>query len=673
MGKKIKQSITYRILIYTVGVSALIFGTAFSIIGMNINQEVRTIKTQSMQQMIKDAAQIVTKNLEERVSLPTFIANDDTLKDPNMSTADKVKHLEPYFELYSEKYGLTALGYIDAAGYLTSIDGYENDVSDRAYYEVFKSGKTYINEPKYNPITGQYAMFTGAPIKNGDQFIGAVTCTFDSDYLASLIDGLKYYDVGTAYMLNADGTVIASENPEQVSEEYNLIEAAKAEKELQEIAEIQQKMIQGQSGIEKFNDGINKFVVYTNIEGSNNWSMAFEVPERVVLAEVYELNRMLIIVASIGVLFIALAIGLLGRKLSEQIKLICSQLKVYASGDFTEVLRDELYKREDELGIMSQLIREMVTSFKTLLSSVKEDVIVLNNEAVGLEQISERMIQGSMSIASTMQEVAGSNTNQSMEVGKVNEEMDQLSNNIEAMNTSIEAVVIDALEMENQVKYSKIEMEGLHHSAEVVNEALDEFNVNISRMNERISSIQGITTTITQIASQTNLLALNAAIEAARAGEAGRGFSVVAEEIRQLAEQSQQSVDEITKIIGAVLAEGENIISATGNMNEDMAMQREKIQNTLKVFVKMTSSIENIIPKTEELAVISVHNKQRKDSVVSSVENISSASQEVAATTEEVADITNTFTESSEVIGKGSEQLLKLVQNLETQINKFKL
>ncbi|WP_083461213.1 methyl-accepting chemotaxis protein [Cellulosilyticum ruminicola] len=158
------------------------------------------------------------------------------------------------------------------------------------------------------------------------------------------------------------------------------------------------------------------------------------------------------------------------------------------------------------------------------------------------------------------------------------------------------------------------------------------------------------------------LLALNAAIEAARAKE----FSVVAEEIRKLAEQSQQSADEITKIISAVLAGGENIINATGNMNQDMAMQRDESENTLKVFTKMRTAIENIISKTEELAFLSVYNKQRKDSVVNSVKNISSVSQEVA-------DITNTFRESSKNIGKGSEQLLKLVQNLETQINKFKL
>lgn len=97
-----------------------------------------------------------------------------------------------------------------------------------------------------------------------------------------------------------------------------------------------------------------------------------------------------------------------------------------------------------------------------------------------------------------------------------------------------------------------------------------------------------------------------------------------------------------------------------------MAMQRDESENTLKVFTKMRTAIENIISKTEELAFLSVYNKQRKDSVVNSVKNISSVSQEVA-------DITNTFRESSKNIGKGSEQLLKLVQNLETQINKFKL
>ena len=108
-------------------------------------------------------------------------------------------------------------------------------------------------------------------------------------------------------------------------------------------------------------------------------------------------------------------------------------------------------------------------------------------------------------------------------------------------------------------------------------------------------------------------------------------------------------------------------------MNADMSMQGQKINQTLQTFTHITTAIEGIIPKTEKLAMLSVHNKKRKDRMVDSVECITRASQEVAATTEEVATITNSFTDSSEIIGSGANNLLGLVQKLDEQVTKFKL
>lgn len=671
--QKFKQSLTRKVVLCLVGISALVFSIAFTIIALNIRTHIVDIKVQGMERMIYDATQIVTEGLKQKVAISNLIASDEKLVNQEVSVTDKVNRLKHYVKIYGDEYGIASIGYISETGYLISTDGFENDVSKRGYFKGFKEGKTYISTPSYNTATGKHIIFTGAPLKSDGEFVGGITCTFDSSYLDGLTKQLKYYDLGTTYMLDAEGTVIASANKEEVINKYNLIVAAKEDESLAEIAKIQEKMIQGQSGIEIVNDGLDKIVVYAPVPESNGWSMAFEVPQNDILKEINTLNIMLITVAIIGILSIAIFIFVLGQGISKQLQIICHQLSVYATGDFSQTLQDQLYKREDELGIMSRAIRELVSSVQVLLGSVKENIVILNNEATQLEQVSDQMMEGSTSIATTMQEVASSNTNQSMEIGKVSEEMDQLNATIEEMNESIQAVVMDTLNMENQLKDGKVEMEALSQSVQVVNKAFDGFNVNISRMNERISSIQGITTTITQIASQTNLLALNAAIEAARAGEAGRGFSVVAEEIRQLAEQSQQSVDEITKIIEAVLVEGENIIKSTSEMNQDMSLQSEKIENTLGAFGQITVAIENVIPKTEQLARLSVYNKERKDRMVSSVENISNAAEEVAATTEEVAGITSTFTKSNETIDQGSEQLLELVKNLETQINKFKL
>ncbi len=671
--QKLKKSITVRLMMYLVGISIILFGTVFSIIGINVNKAMEQIKINGVQRMIQDAAQIVSQGLEQKLSMTHIIANDMMLVDDTLSIEEKVERLNDYVADYGKEYGIASIGYITADGYLTSTDGFQNDISEREYFKNFKRDILYISNPSYNTATGKQIIFMGTPIKLEGQFKGAITCTFDNSYLIGFTESLKYFDLGRTYMLDGEGTVIASDDKEKVDTKYNVIEAARQDSSLKDLAMIQEKMIQGEQGIESFNNGEDNLVVYAPIKHSNGWSIAFEVPKKDIFAEISAIRVLLIITSIIGILFMTCVALVIGKKVGTGIKQISEQLAIYAKGDFTQSFPESLSSREDELGMISLAISNMVESIKTLLEAVQENIVVLNTEASSLDTVSRQMVESSMAIASSMQEAAGSNTNQAMEISKVSQEMDDLNRNIEEMNESIEAVVIDSLDVETELKNSKSDMEALNNSAQVVNEAFEGFNVNVSRMNERISSIQGITTTITQIASQTNLLALNAAIEAARAGEAGKGFSVVAEEIRHLAEQSQQSVEEITKIIEAVLNEGENIIKATRDMNADMSMQGEKINQTLQTFTHITTAIEGIIPKTEKLAMLSVHNKKRKDRMVDSVECITRASQEVAATTEEVATITNSFTDSSEIIGSGANNLLGLVQKLDEQVTKFKL
>jgi methyl-accepting chemotaxis protein len=196
---------------------------------------------------------------------------------------------------------------------------------------------------------------------------------------------------------------------------------------------------------------------------------------------------------------------------------------------------------------------------------------------------------------------------------------------------------------------------------------------NTQDLSEHSKSIVDILNTISNIASQTNLLALNASIEAARAGEAGRGFSVVADEIRLLAEETAKATGNISNILGAMT---NKIDTADSNMNEAGVIV-EKVNNYLEQTVESYEVIEEsaseLINRFDDLEKSLRSIDENKASTFTAIESISAVSEQSAASTEEVNASVAEQTSALEEIAKSSEELAEISNKMKQIINKFKL
>ena len=664
-GKSIKSYLISYLGITFVSVFVVAFCMTFII---SKNQLV-DLKLDNMERMLEDSTKILNAKLEKSITIAKAIATDEIVANPNINFEEKKSSLLRYVEVYD----LQAIAFIDETGYLKSTDGYEEHLSKDGYYKTILDEKIHMSDPVLNPQTEKQIIFIAVPIIENSKVVGGITVTIDSTYLSELTQNLKYYGLGGSYILNNTGTTIASDDIEKVKEGYNLIEKSSEDKNLKELAEIHRKMIDGQSGLDEYKENEKKYVVYKQIEDTNGWTMAFEVNKKDVIKEVNKLITVYVLMTLVGLTILISIIYVIGNKIGNRLTMLKDNIEVLKEGDFNIKISELEMKKDDEIGVINNSLQETIMYIRELLKSVKDGIHILNNQAEELNTTSETITTGSDAISSAMNEIAIGNSEQAVEVSKIQKEMDEFGASVTDIDSNIGNVFQIAADTGSKLEAGKKEMEKLNKSVVNFDSKFKEFNIDIENMNDKISSVNAITTTIKQIAEKTNLLALNAAIESARAGEAGKGFSVVAEEIRKLAEQSQQSLEQISKVIENVLQEGDKIIYSTNGMNKEMINQKENIEKTIESFNNVAMSLENIIPKIEVISEISYNNNNRTSNIISSVESVTAVSEELAATTEEVAATSQDFTQSSKTIEYVSNSILEIMSDLNEKIERFKL
>lgn len=216
-------------------------------------------------------------------------------------------------------------------------------------------------------------------------------------------------------------------------------------------------------------------------------------------------------------------------------------------------------------------------------------------------------------------------------------------------------------------------MEELSRQSEATNNITKYVVDNITALEAKSYSIDRIIKVINEIADQTNLLALNASIEAARAGETGRGFSVVADEIRKLAEQSVQAANEIREVIEEITKQTSETVITAREAENIVEKQNHIVDNTIQSFHNMNSGVEKLI---SSLTVIS-QNMKNMDSArtgtLNAVESISAIAEETLATSDMVEDTVNTQNTSVKALEDASKVLGENAKELNEAINLFRV
>jgi len=378
-----------------------------------------------------------------------------------------------------------------------------------------------------------------------------------------------------------------------------------------------------------------------------------------------------IIVLSIVTLILATLICMIfSKKLVSNVNEITGNLEKMAMGDLTVSIK---VSSKDEIQTIAESIEEFKRRTKAAISTVNMSSGKVMNHSETLTALSEEMASVSDSVASSIEDVAVKNDSQTRELISINGLVNNFGTDLHKAVISIEEINSTANLINIKAKHSNGELAVLENSITNIAISFEDIKNKIGGLESNISEITQISNLINNIAEQTNLLALNAAIEAARAGEAGRGFSVVAEEIRKLAEQSKHSSGNINNLLQGISSESQAVALSSNNAHNILQNQVEVIKTSISSFKEIVENIESVIPKINEVNNHIIKIDNHKEGIINKINEASRVSEEISASSEEISSATEEMSSSSTEVATSSVDLSELTLELMKAVEQFKI
>ncbi|HZG17764.1 MAG TPA: methyl-accepting chemotaxis protein [Candidatus Bathyarchaeia archaeon] len=535
------------------------------------------------------------------------------------------------------------------------------------WYKVAEntSEKVVYTKPYFDQVLNKTFVTASVPMYDQQkQFMAVMTGDIDLSSIQSFIAEMVVGETGWAFLIDTEGNYLGHPKQDKVMK-IKMTEESNAA-----IADLGKRMLADQNGVGEFSDETGLNHVYYQKVALTGWTLALVMPDAEVQKPIFGLLEKLALISLAGVLIVTGLIYWYSHSMARQIKQANELSFALAEGDFTKELE---IKSEDEFGQMAKNFNRMTEQLKEAMGNVVMNSQIVASTSEQLTASAEQTSKATEHIAEAISEIAigageqVSTTAKSSEVvANMSHEMDEITQRIQSVTRSSVDAQQKAVEGNDVVQTAMGQMNLIH----------DQMGVTagiVNQLGAKSKQIDNIISLITSISSQTNLLALNAAIEAARAGEHGRGFAVVADEVRKLAEQSNDAAEQVRAIINEIQKDTEQ---AMGAMDDGTSVLQDGIRlvnQTGTTFTDILKAIEQLSAQTREVASRVEDVNGGMQHMVQTIEAVSHIAAQAADHTQMVAASAEEQNASMEEVSAASTMLAKMAEELQESLRMFKL
>jgi methyl-accepting chemotaxis protein len=506
--------------------AALVVVVAFTcFIVVNDYRQRQTLK-ESVHSELKQLGSLTTLNIQTwmdgRIQLLQSMAQQIALDGTDVAKLPRAVGLKAYTDNFTLSY------FGSNAGVMFSVPAgnraADYDPRARGWYKAAQAAAgTIVTEPYIAASSGKLVVTLATPVNIQNALAGVAGADMSLDAISNTINSLNFGGHGYAFIVSAEGKILVHPDSKLVLK--NISEAYPSNTP---------KIAPGVGEIES--EGKAEIISFTHIEGlpSANWYVALVLDQNAAYAMLSEFRTSAITAMVISVVIIILLLGLLIRVLMQPLHQMGRAMRDIADGD-GDLTKRLTITSEDEFGALAQ-------SFNHFVERIHGSIREVASTAGQLGDVAMRVVKASNSSMTNSGEQASRTESVAAAINELGAAAQEIAQN--AARTSQQSADASGLATDGQSVVQQT-IKAMNELSEKISESC----VNIESLNDKTVNIGQILEVITSISQQTNLLALNAAIEAARAGEAGRGFAVVADEVRNLAHRTQESAQQVQKMI----------------------------------------------------------------------------------------------------------------------------